>query len=97
MNEVNSAWSEVRAGLLSWNFHRAEQAFHEFCSAHEVPDWFEDEYAFAGMQLWAAGRASSALRHFAVFFDKAAGRPGPGLWDPQDGAMLAEAEPLAFA
>lgn len=94
-NTAGAAWNQVKDAIFLWNFGEAESAFHEFCTAHEVPAWFEDEYAFAGMQLWAAGRAASALRHFAVFFDKAAGQPG--LWDPRDGDLLTATEPLVFA
>jgi len=94
-SSTDGAWKRVRAAIFQWNFGAAENAFHEFCTAHGVPTWFEDEYAFAGMQLWAAGRPASALRHFAVFFDKAAGHPGR--WDPREGDFLAETEPLVFA
>ena len=92
---TGAAWNRVRDAIFQWNFGDAESAFHEFCTANEVPTWFEDEYAFAGMQLWAAGRAGSALRHFAMFFDKAAGRPG--FWDPRDSDLLVATEPLVLA
>jgi hypothetical protein len=93
---VPAAWGRVRAAIFAWNFGEAEQAFHEFCEAHheQVPDWFADEYAFTGMRLWASGRAGSALRHFAMFFDRAVG--SAVCWHPEDAELLAEAEPLAF-
>ena len=97
-NEVRApaAWERVRAAILEWNFGEAELAFHEFCEDHhqQVPSWFADEYAFTGMRLWAAGRAVSALRHFAVFFDRTAG--ANVCWHDEDGELLSEAEALAF-
>lgn len=88
------AFSAIRNGLFYWDWSRVEEAFHAFCEAHReaIPLWFEDEYLFTGMKLWADGRPRELLRHFATFFERALGRAA--FYTEADAETLAAAEPL---
>lgn len=68
-------YASIRSALLDWNWDRAEVAFRAFCTTYRanIPEWFEDEYVFNGMKLWAAGRPAQLLRHYATFLDRASG------------------------
>jgi hypothetical protein len=68
-------YRSIQKSLLAWNWDEAADRFHRFCEAHResIPDWYEDEFLFTGMKLWAADRQTQVLRHFALFFDRALG------------------------
>ena len=75
-SHVVGSYRRIRASLLEWNWEDAAEQFHEFCESHrdKVPNWYEDEFIFNGMKLWADDRPVQVLRHFALFFDRALGR-----------------------
>jgi hypothetical protein len=89
------AFDEVRAALVRGNWLEAENTFTAFCAAQggAIPAWFEDEYIFAAMRLWADGRLAQLLRHFRVFFERATGRELA--CEPLDPDALRAAEALS--
>ena len=86
--QVVGSYRSIRASLLDWNWQDAVTQFHEFCECHRehIPAWYEDEFVFSGMKLWAADRPVQVLRHFALFFDRALG--AELCWSEQSAAPL---------
>lgn len=86
---IVGAYREIRGALFGWDWGQAEETFHAFCERHRqsIPDWYEDEFLFTGMKLWADDRQEQVLRHFALFFDRAAGETL--CWSESDAAHLA--------
>lgn len=91
---LDARYEAIRDAVYQWDWAEAEELFRAFCADHRaaVPRWFEDEYVFSGMKLWAAGRPRELLRHFATFFERARG--AKGLWREEDARILGEAEAL---
>lgn len=92
--DIEAAYADVRRALFEWNWEAAESRFHAFCEKYRagIPTWYEDEFLFSGMQLWASGRPQQLLRHFALVFDRAAGETL--CWREEDALPLAEAAAL---
>ena len=74
---ILATYEQIRRAVLAWNWADAERLFCAFCDAHQVPEWFADEYLFNGMKLWADGRPAQLLRHFAAFFERGLERAIP--------------------
>ena len=88
--DATLTYAQIRSALYAWNWQRAEDAFREFCDRYraQVPTWFEDEFVFNGMKLWAENRHAQLLRHFATFLDKPLSKTTPSNWIAAEGEML---------
>ena len=94
--QLVGVYGGIRKALLAWNWDDAAERFHTFCEGHRqaIPEWYEDEFLFTGMKLWAADRQTQVLRHFALFFERALGEQA--FWSDEDAAPFrATAECLA--